>query len=152
MNYRATKDLSLQYYYGNLQDFYKQNFLDLKYDWQVGTGTLRTDLRHFDTRSDGANDHDPNFYTFGYYSDGVTKGKVDSRLSSAQFTYLVNGHTFAAGLQQVSGDSDAVRLSQGDGSIAYFMTESMIGKFSAPGKPLGRFAMAMTLRKSGFPA
>ncbi|MEB0007229.1 hypothetical protein QN400_07040 [Pseudomonas sp. RTC3] len=56
MNYRATKDMTLQYYYG----------------------------------------------------DGVTKGKVDSRLSSAQFTYLVNGPTFAAGLQQVSGDSDAV--------------------------------------------
>lgn len=97
VDYKASKDLTLQYYYGNLQDFYKQHFLGLKYDWQIGPGTLRTDLRHFDNRSDGANGHDPDFYTFGYYGDGVTKGKVDSRLSSVQFTYLVNGHTLAAG-------------------------------------------------------
>jgi hypothetical protein len=64
----------------------------------------------------------------------VTKGKVDSRLSSALFTYLVNGHTIAAGLQQVSGDSDAVWLNQGDGSTASFMTESMIGKFQRAGE------------------
>jgi hypothetical protein len=134
VDYKASKDLTLQYYYGNLQDFYKQHFLGLKYDWKVGPGTLRTDLRHFDNRADGANGHDPDFYTFGYYGNGVTKGKVDSRLSSAQFTYLVNGHTIAAGLQQVSGDSDAVWLNQGDGSTAYFMTESMIGKFQRAGE------------------
>lgn len=40
----------------------------------------------------------PPFYSFGYYGNGVTKGKVDSRLSSEQFTYLVYGHTFASGL------------------------------------------------------
>lgn len=85
MDYRATKDLTLQHYYGNLQDFYKQSFLGLKYDWQVGPCTLRTGLRHFDNCSDGANGHDPDFYTFRYYGDGVTKGKVDSRLNSAQF-------------------------------------------------------------------
>lgn len=41
----------------------------------------------------------------------------------------MNGHTFAAGLQQVSSEGDAVGLNQGDGSTAYFMTDSMIGKF-----------------------
>ena len=95
---------------------------------------MRTDLRFFDNRADGANGHDPAYYTFGYYGDGVTKGKVDSRLSSAQFTYLIHGHTLAAGLQQVSGKSDAVWLNQGDGSTAYFMTESMIGKFQRAGE------------------
>ncbi|SQH34364.1 putative family S43 non-peptidase protein [Pseudomonas mucidolens] len=98
MDYRATKDLTLQYYYGNLQDFYKQHFLGLKYDCQVGPGTLRTDPRHFDNRSDGTKGHDPDYHTFGYHGDSVTKGKVDSRLSNAQFTCLVNGHTFTAGL------------------------------------------------------
>src|SRR5690606_10262292 len=122
VDYKPTQDLTLQYYYGNLENFYKQNFLGLKYDMQLGPGTLRT----FDNRSDGANGHDPAFYTVGYYGNGVTKGEVDSRLSSAQFTYLINGHTFAAGYQAVTGDSDAVWLNQGDGSTAYFMTESMI--------------------------
>lgn len=134
VDYKASKDLTLQYYYGGLEDFYKQNFLGLKYDLPVGPGTLRTDLRFFDNRADGANGHDPAYYTFGYYGDGVTKGKVDSRLSSAQFTYLIHGHTLAAGLQQVSGKSDAVWLNQGDGSTAYFMTESMIGKFQRAGE------------------
>lgn len=32
--------------------------------------------------SPGANGNDPAFYTFGYYGNGVTKGVVDSRLSS----------------------------------------------------------------------
>ncbi len=134
VDYKASKDLTLQYYYGRLEDFYKQNFLGLKYDLPVGPGTLRADLRFFDNRSDGANGHDPAYYTLGYYGDGVTKGKVDSRLSSGQFTYLIKGHTFAAGLQQVSGKSDAVWLNQGDGSTAYFMTESMIGKFQRAGE------------------
>ena len=134
VDYKASKDLTLQYYYGRLEDFYKQNFLGLKYDLPVGPGTLRTELRFFDNRSDGANGHDPAYYTLGYYGDGVTKGKVDSRLSSGQFTYLIKGHTFAAGLQQVSGKSDAVWLNQGDGSTAYFMTESMIGKFQRAGE------------------
>lgn len=34
----------------------------------------------------------------------------------------------------MSGKSDAVWLNQGDGSTAYFMTESMIGKFQRAGE------------------
>ena len=97
------------------------------------------------------NGHDPDFHTFGYYGDGVTKGKVDSRLSNAQFTYLVNGHTFAAGLQQVSGDSDAVWLNQGDGSTAYFMTESMIGKFQRAGETTWQVRYGYDFARVGIP-
>ncbi|NBA97556.1 OprD family porin [Pseudomonas sp. R5(2019)] len=134
VDYKPSKDLTLQYYYGNLENFYKQHFLGLKYDMSLGAGTLRTDLRHFNNHSDGANGHDPAFFTVGYYGNGVTKGKVDSQLSSALFSYLIKGHTFAAGYQAVTGDSDAVWLNQGDGSTAYFMTESMIGKFQRAGE------------------
>lgn len=134
LDYKPTDNLTLQYYYGSLEDFYKQHFLGLKHDLKLGEGTLRTDLRHFDNHSDGANGHDSDYYTVGYYGNGVTKGKVDSRLSSAQFSYLIKGHMFAAGYQVVSGKSDAVWLNQGDGSTAYFMTESMIGKFQRAGE------------------
>ncbi|TBU81045.1 outer membrane porin, OprD family [Pseudomonas daroniae] len=134
VDYKALDNLTLQYYYGNLEDFYKQHFVGLLYDLKLGEGTLRSDLRHFNNRSDGANGHDSAFYTNGYYGNGVTKGKVDSRMSSALFSYLIQGHTFAAGYQVVSGDSDAVWLNQGDGSSAYFMTESMIGKFQRAGE------------------
>ncbi|MBX8488356.1 OprD family porin [Pseudomonas cichorii] len=151
VDYKPTKDLTLQYYYGNLEDFYKQNFLGVKYDMAVGPGTLRSDLRYFDNKSDGANGNDPAFYTNGYYGGGVVKGKVDSRLSSALFTYLVNGHTLAAGFQQVSGDSDAVWLNQGDGSTAYFMTESMIGKFQRAGESTWQVRYGYDFAQVGFP-
>ncbi|RMU39718.1 Porin [Pseudomonas avellanae] len=151
VDYKPVKDLTLQYYYGNLENFYKQNFLGLKYDMQLGPGTLRTDLRHFDNRSDGANGHDPAFYTVGYYGNGVTKGEVDSRLSSAQFTYLIDGHTFAAGYQAVTGDSDAVWLNQGDGSTAYFMTESMIGKFQRAGERTWQVRYGYDFARLGVP-
>lgn len=151
VDYKPLKDLTLQYYYGNLEDFYKQHFLGLKYELPVGPGTLRTDLRHFDNRSDGANGSNPAYYTVGYYGNGVTKGKVDSRLSSAMFTYLIAGHTLAAGYQVVSGDSDAVWLNQGDGSTAYFMTESMIGKFQRAGERTWQVRYGYDFAKAGVP-
>ncbi|MET0950451.1 MAG: OprD family porin [Pseudomonas sp.] len=151
VDYKPTKDLLLQYYYGNLEDFYKQSFLGLKYDLPVGPGTLRSDLRYFDNKSDGANGNDPAFYTLGYYGNGVTKGKVDSRLSSAFFTYMVSGHTIGAGFQQVSGDSDAVWLNQGDGSTAYFMTESMIGKFQRAGESTWQVRYGYDFAQVGIP-
>ncbi|WP_287810199.1 OprD family porin [Pseudomonas sp.] len=134
VDWKANPDLLLQYYYGNLENFYTQHFLGLVHNWKVGPGTLRSDLRYFNNSADGKDNNDPDYYTAGYYGDGVTKGKVDSQLSSALFTYQVGPHTLAAGYQQVTGDSDAVWLNQGDGSTAYFMTESMIGKFQRAGE------------------
>lgn len=151
VDYKASKDLTLQYYYGNLTEFYKQNFLGLKYDLAVGPGTLRTDLRHFDNHSDGKNGTDASYYTNGYYGGGVVKGKVDSQLNSGQFTYLVSGHTFAAGYQAVTGNSDAVWLNQGDGSTSYFMTESMIGKFQRAGERTWQVKYGYDFAKVGIP-
>ncbi len=35
-DYKITKDLTAQYYYGNLEDFYKQHFLGLVHNWAIG--------------------------------------------------------------------------------------------------------------------
>lgn len=132
--YKVSDDLMLQYYYANLTDFYKQHFLGGVYGANLGPGRLTTDVRFWDNRSDGRNSHDPDYFSSGYYGDGRTRGKVDSRLSSVLFTYAVGAHTIATGYQQVEGDSDAVWVNEGAGTTSYFFTETMSGKFQRSGE------------------
>ncbi len=85
-DYKVNKDLTLQYYYGNLDDFYKQHFLGLIHNWQIGPGVLKTDLRAFDSSSDGKNGsrsgRADGYVSSGYYGSGVTKGEVDTAPSA----------------------------------------------------------------------
>ena len=66
-DYKITKDLTAQYYYGNLEDFYKQHFLGLVHNWAIGPGVLKSDFRYFNSRDDGANGHDSAYFTTGNY-------------------------------------------------------------------------------------
>lgn len=133
-DYKLSKDLVAQYYYGNLENFYKQNFLGLTHNWAVGPGVLKSDFRYFNSKDDGANGHDPLYYTTGYYGGNVTKGKVDNNLYSGLFLYTVGGHTFGGGYQSSNGDSDFPWLNQGDGSSAYIITDMQIQKFGRAGE------------------
>ncbi|SDQ29326.1 OprD family porin [Pseudomonas sp. B21-012] len=132
-DYKVTKDLLLQYYYGNLEDFYKQHFLGAVHNWAIGPGVLKSDFRYFHSTDDGANSNDPAYFTSGWYGNG-TKGKVDNDLYSALFLYTVQGHTFGGGYQVSSGDSDFPWLNQGDGSSNYTITDSQIQKFGRAGE------------------
>lgn len=139
-DYKVNKDLTLQYYYGNLDDFYKQHFLGLIHNWQIGPGVLKTDLRAFDSSSDGKNGSRSGrvdgYVSSGYYGSGVTKGEVDNRAFSGLFTYTVSGHSIGAGYQILNGDSDFPFLNRGDGegSTAYLITDVQIGKFQRAGE------------------
>ncbi len=133
-DYKVTKDLLLQYYYGNLEDFYKQHFLGAVHNWAIGPGVLKSDFRYFHSTDDGANGNTPAFYTTGYYGGTTTKGKVDNDLYSALFLYTVAGHTFGGGYQISNGDSDFPWLNQGDGSSNYTITDSQIQKFGRAGE------------------
>ena len=79
-DYKITKDLTAQYYYGNLEEFYKQHFLGLTHNWAIGPGVLKSDLRYFNSSDDGANGHDPAYFTTGNYNAPNGKGKVDNNL------------------------------------------------------------------------
>ena len=133
-DYKITKDLTAQYYYGNLDDFYKQHFLGLVHNWAIGPGVLKSDFRYFNSSDDGANGHDPAYYTTGDYGTGITKGKVDNNLFSGLLLYTVSGHTFGGGYQVSNGDSDFPWLNQGDGSSAYLTTDMQIAKFARAGE------------------
>ncbi|CAG8872363.1 Porin-like protein NicP [Pseudomonas fluorescens] len=54
-DYKITKDLTAQYYYGSLEDFYQQHFLGLIHTMAIGPGALKTDLRYFNSSADGKN-------------------------------------------------------------------------------------------------
>ncbi len=149
--YRVNKDLALQYYYANLQDFYRQHFLGVVYGLNLGPGRLTTDLRYYNNHSDGANGHNPDYYSTGYYGNGVTRGKVDSRLSSVLFTYALGNHSFSTGYQQVDGRSDAVWVNEGAGTTSYFITETMSGKFQRAGERSWQVRYAYDFKGVGFP-
>lgn len=133
-DYALTKDLTLQYYYGGLEDFYKQNFLGLIHNWAIGPGVLKSDLRYFNSKDDGADGHDPLYFTTGFYGGKVVKGKVDNNLYSGLFLYSVAGHTFGGGYQASNGDSDFPWLNQGDGSSNGTITDAQIQKFARAGE------------------
>ena len=137
-DYKISKDLLAQYYYGNLEDFYQQHFLGLTHNWAIGPGALKSDLRYFHSDSDGANGsasgRADGYVSTGYYGNGVTKGEVDNDTWSALFTYSLGGHALSAGYQQVEGDSAFPFLNQGDGATAYLITDRQIGKFLSAGE------------------
>jgi len=147
-DYKINKDLLVQYYYGNLDDFYKQHFLGLTHILALGAGSLKSDLRYFDTSSDGKNGsaagRADGYLGSGYYGrnaagNAITTGEVDNRTWSAFFTYSLEGHALSAGYQQVSGDSQFIQLNQGSvpgqgGATTYLITDRQITNFARAGE------------------
>lgn len=152
VDYKITKDLLAQYYYGNLEDFYKQHFLGLTHNWSIGPGVLKSDLRYFHSTDDGKNGSDPAYYSTGGYSgEKGGKGKVDNNLYSALFLYTVEGHTFGGGYQVSNGNSDFPWLNQGDGSSAYLTTDMQISKFARAGERTWQARYSYDFAKVGVP-
>ncbi|HSC84130.1 MAG TPA: OprD family porin [Pseudomonas sp.] len=142
-DYKISKDLLAQYYYGELNEFYRQHFLGLTHNLAIGPGALKSDLRYFKSDADGKNDsaagRSEGYVSTGYYGlngagKGITKGEVDNDTWSALFTYSLGGHALSAGYQQLSGDSNFPYLNQGDGATAYLITDRQIGKFANAGE------------------
>ena len=159
-DYKLTKDLTAQYYYGNLKEFYEQHFLGLTHNWALPAGALKTDLRYFDSSSDGKNasaaGRAEGYVSNGYYGlnakgKAVTKGEVDNRAWSALFTYTLGGHSLSAGYQQLSGDSAFPFLNQGDGATAYLITDVQVNKFLSAGERTWQTGYAYDFAKLGVP-
>ncbi|EJN23877.1 OprD family porin [Pseudomonas sp. GM80] len=151
-DYKITKDLTAQYYYGNLEDFYKQHFLGLVHNWAIGPGVLKSDFRYFNSSDDGANGHDPLYFSSGNYQGfRAGKGKVDNNLYSGLFLYTVEGHTFGGGYQVSNGSSDFPWLNQGDGSSNYTITDMQIQKFGRAGERTWQARYSYDFAKVGLP-
>jgi hypothetical protein len=155
-DYKISKDLTAQYYYGSLDDFYQQHFLGLLHSWTLPVGALKTDLRYFNSSSDGKNGsaagRAEGYRSSGYWEAGESdRFEVDNQTWSALFTYSLSGHALSAGYQQVSGDSAFPYLSQGDGATAYLITDRQIGKFLSAGERTWLAEYAYDFASAGVP-
>lgn len=146
-DWKVTKDLTLQYYYANLTDYYKQHFLGLVHVYPISDNqSFKTDLRYFDSSSDGKNGETG--YIFNNNGGYARKAnEVDNKTWSAMFTYTLGGNAFMVGHQQVGDDGGFVNLNQGSvrdnngfgsvegngGSSFYLFTDSMIAQFNRAG-------------------
>lgn len=145
-DWKITRNLTAQAYHAQLKDFYNQTFLGLVYLVPIGNDqTLKTDLRYFDSNSDGKNGQAG--YRFnnngGYAKDA---GEVSNRTWSAMFTYALGGHSLMVGHQRVSDDGGFVWVNNGSiadsrgrnegqgGSDFYLFTNSMINQFARAGE------------------
>ncbi|HSC82373.1 MAG TPA: OprD family porin [Pseudomonas sp.] len=112
-DYKLTDQLTASYYYGQLEDYYKQHFVGLVHLLPLGDGqSLKTDLRYFDSSDDG--DH--------YVS------QVDNRALNGMVTYGIGGHAFGLGYQDMSGDTGFAYL---DGTDPFLVNYVQIGNFSS---------------------
>ncbi|KTT05016.1 porin [Pseudomonas oryzihabitans] len=136
-DYKVTKDLTLQYYFGQLEDFYNQHFLGLTHNVKLGDGTFKTDLRYFDSNGQGENrkaDTTGLYASTGYYGGTRTLGEVDNRLYSGLFTYSIYGHTFGLGYQGTNGNSAFPYLNEAGGASTYAITDIQINNFTRSGE------------------
>lgn len=118
-DYKINDDLTTSYYFGQLQDYYRQHFVGVQHRLLLGEGRLNTDLRYFDSNAYGANRS----------GDAGYGSKVDNRAISAMFTYHRSGHSLGLGRQHMSGDSAFPFINNGDSATAHLITDSQIGKF-----------------------
>lgn len=160
-DYKLTKDLTIQYYYAHLEDYYQQHFAGLLHVLPLGEyGALKTDLRYFKTSSDGKNSSASGRaegYKFGGYSkDG--SGEIDNDTWSAAFIYSLGGHAVTAGYQRVSDGSNFAQLNQGGlankgeaGASLYLYTDRTIQTFIQAGERTGFAQYAYDFAALGVP-
>lgn len=109
-DYKLGKNVRLSYFYGELENFYRQNFAGIQHDLPLGAGVLTSDLRYFNSVDSGS--------AYG--------GKIDNDMLSGSLSYAVFGHTLSAGYQTLSGEAGLPYIS---GATVYSFSNVGIGKF-----------------------
>lgn len=108
--YKLGKDIRLSYFYGELDNFYRQNFAGIQHDLPLAGGVLTSDLRYFHSADTGS----------------AFDGKIDNDMLSGQLSYAIAGHTMGGGYQTLSGDAGLPFVS---GATVYSFSNAGIGKF-----------------------
>ncbi|WP_370694895.1 OprD family porin [Pseudomonas sp. FP2335] len=111
--YQFTPGLSGTYFYGQLEDIYKQHYLGLTDVLPLGNGyTLKTDLRYYHNSEDGE----------------ALYGKIDNQSYGAMTTLKTGGHGFGVGYQRMLGES-AFPLFNGYAPQPFLVNWSTLGFF-----------------------
>lgn len=109
-DYKLGKAIRLSYFFGELENFYRQNYAGIQHDLALGAGVLTSDLRYFNSVDSGS----------------AYSGRIDNDMFSGQLSYAVVGHTFSAGYQKLSGEAGLPYIS---GATVYSFSNVGIGKF-----------------------
>ena len=113
--YTFTPNLSGTWYYGEMREFYRQQFLGLVHKLPVGGGNLTSDLRYFISSDAGE----------------ARNGEVDADMFSGLFTYRLGAQAIGVGYQKVTGDTALPYTSV---STVYSFTNAGVGKFIQGGE------------------
>ena len=90
IDYQFTKELGASYWFANVEDIYKQNYVGVNYNTNVAENTkLISSARYFDN-SASAND---------------LYGRIDNQAVSLSAKVVHGAHTVALGYQQMMGDN-----------------------------------------------
>ena len=88
-DYAWSKNLTLKYYYAELEDIYDKNYLGFVDNRELGPGRLTSDFRFYDSKDNGS----------------AKAGKVDNRNTALMLTYQLGAHRLGAGYMQLTGDT-----------------------------------------------
>ncbi|MBV4521178.1 OprD family porin [Pseudomonas sp. SWRI74] len=140
-DWKINKDLTAQYYYAHLDNYYTQQFFGLIHTLAIAEGqSLKTDLRYFKTDSSGENSEGTSAYRISGYTQG-NDGEIDNKTWSAALVYTLGGHALTAGYQSVSSGSNFTQLNQGalpdkgaGGTSLYLYTDRLIQSFTRAGE------------------
>lgn len=115
--YNLTPKLTGTYFFGQLEDIYRQHYLGLAYKTPLGAGyALKTDVRYFNNKEEGR----------------ALSGRVDNRTYGAMFSLLKGGHTFGVGYQRMLGQ-DVFPTFNSYAPAPYLINWSALG-FVKPGE------------------
>ncbi|VVM43165.1 Porin-like protein NicP [Pseudomonas fluorescens] len=158
-DYQVNKQLLLQYYRAQLDNYYDQDFMGLTHLFPVVEGqTFKTDLRYFRTRAEGQNNSAQGRaagYTLSGHGD--VPGRIDNDTWAAIFTYNVGGHSLVAGYQSVSSGSNFTQLNQAStgegaaGASTYLPTDRFASSFLRAGEDTAFGMYSYNFVASGLP-
>ena len=131
-DYKLGKNIRLSYFYGELENFYRQHFAGIQHDLPLGPGVLTSDLRYFNSADVGS--------AYG--------GKVDNTMLSGLLAYAVAGHTLSSGYQRLSGDAGLPYIS---GATVYSFSNAGIGKFIEEGEKTWMLGYGYDFARLGLP-
>lgn len=109
LSYKVNKNLTTSYYYGQLEDMYKQHIFNVVHTLPIADKqSIRTDLRYAYSSDDG-------------------KSNIDNKTLNGMVTYNAYGHSLGAAYQKMSGDTGFAYL---NGTDPFLVNYVQIGDFS----------------------
>jgi hypothetical protein len=115
-SYAINPQLAISYYYGQLDEIYRQQYIGLVHSQALPGGfSLRSDIRYFDSRGDGSQ----------------RAGKIDNRNFNGMFSLGHGAHKVSAAWQSQSGQSAFPYL---NGGAAYVVNLVTLHDFTRAGE------------------